>query len=86
MVVIEPAINRIKEAARENENNWVFGLLASMIVGSVLGLSLLQAGFGSVAWGVAAGALTFACFRPWPSVANTSISTDPSPSPDRFAQ
>jgi hypothetical protein len=57
---------------------WLLGLLASVIFGSLLGLSLWQAGLGSPAWGVAVGALTFACFRPWPSVANTSIGTDPS--------
>jgi hypothetical protein len=57
---------------------WLLGLLTSVILGSLLGLSLWHAGLGSAAWGVAAGALTFACFSPWPSVANTSIGTDPS--------
>jgi hypothetical protein len=57
---------------------WLLGLLTSVILGSLLGLSLWQAGLDSAAWGVAAGALTFACFSPWPSVANTSIGTDPS--------
>jgi hypothetical protein len=57
---------------------WLLGLLASVILGSLLGLSLWQAGLGSAAWGVAASALTFACFRPWPSVASTAIGTDTS--------
>jgi hypothetical protein len=56
---------------------WLLGLLASVILGSLVGLSLWQAGLGGAVWGVAAGALTFACFRPWPSVANASIGTDP---------
>jgi hypothetical protein len=60
---------------------WLLGLLASVNLGSLLGLSLWQAGLGSAAWGVAAGALTFACFRPWPSVANTAIGTDVAPPP-----
>ncbi len=36
---------------------WLLGLLASVILGSLLGLSLWQAGLGSAAWGVAASAL-----------------------------
>jgi hypothetical protein len=65
---------------------WIFGLLASMIVGSMLGVWLLHGSLGSAAWGVAAGALAFACFRPWPSVANDPMGIDPSLSPHHSGQ
>ena len=65
---------------------WIFGLLASMIVGSMIGLWLLHGSLGSAAWGVAAGALAFACFRPWPSVANDPMGIDPSLSPHHSGQ
>jgi hypothetical protein len=57
---------------------WVFGLLVSMIVGSMIGLWLLRGDLGSAAWGVGTGTLVFACFRPWPS--NDPMAADPSPS------
>jgi hypothetical protein len=44
---------------------WIFGLLASMIVGGMFGAWLLNSWLGGVVWGV--GAFTFACFRPWPT-------------------
>jgi hypothetical protein len=51
--------------------NWIFGLLASMIVGGLVGAWLLNNWLGGCVWGVVAGAFTFACFRPWASNPNS---------------
>jgi hypothetical protein len=52
---------------------WVFGVLASVTVGGMIGIWLLQAGPGSAAWGAAAGALTFVCFRSWPPATSNEL-------------
>jgi hypothetical protein len=40
---------------------WIFGLLASMIFGGMIGAWLLRNGF----LGMLAGTFTFVCFRLW---------------------
>jgi hypothetical protein len=46
---------------------WVFGILASMIVGGMIGFKLDPSpqGGGSLVSGVLAGAFAFACLRLW---------------------
>jgi hypothetical protein len=56
--------------------SWIFGLLASMIVGGIFGAWLLNSWLGGGVWGVLAGAFTFACFRPWPT-SNPNSDGDP---------
>jgi hypothetical protein len=56
--------------------NWIFGLLASMIVGGMFGAWLLNSWLGGGVWGVLAGAFVFACFRPW-STSSPSSDGDP---------
>jgi hypothetical protein len=79
--------------------SWIFGFIASMIVGGMFGAWLLTSWLVGGVWGVLAGAFTFACFRPWPTNMQNSDAgegpkitwqgVDRSPqknSPDEFAK
>ena len=60
--------------------SWIFGLLASMIVGGMFGAWLLNSWLVGGVWGVLAGAFTFACFHPWPTSTPNSDGDPKAPS------
>jgi hypothetical protein len=63
---VRPQPTPSKGGAMRTFGIWVFGLLASVIVGAIIGLKL-EIGYGNdgAFWGALAGMLAFACARLW---------------------